>query len=275
VNISRALRPATLLSTAALVALIAASTLTNACATTHGVRRLADGTEVHTFRRDWTNAHLVVRGDDAFLVDAGFDRNAPALAADLAAHGFDPARLRAIVVTHGHADHAGGAGWFQRRYGTRVVVGRGDEPMTTSGRNERLCPTDDEARGRLDADQGETYAPFAPDVVVEDALDLAALTGIEARAVRLPGHTEGSLVVAVSDAALVGDLLRGNVFDHGTSVHFYMCDLDDNRRDVAHVLDTLAPAAARFFPGHFGPLDRASVAQAFPHFPTPREEPAR
>ncbi|MFN7700007.1 MAG: MBL fold metallo-hydrolase [Deltaproteobacteria bacterium] len=252
---------------ALLAALVAASSFASACSTTHGVRRLADGTIIHTFRRDWTNAHLVVRGEHAFLVDAGFEREAPALAADLQAEGFDPSRLEAIILTHTHADHAGGAGWFHRRYGTRVIVGRGDETMAASGHNEHLCPTDDTARGRVAGDQAASYTPFTPDVVVDGSLSLAALTGIDARAVALPGHTQGSLVVVVSDAALVGDLFRGNVFDAGTSVHFYMCDLEDNRRDVVSLLGELAPRATTFFPGHFGPLERGSVEDTFGNTP--------
>lgn len=253
--------------------MLALGPLTSGCATTHGVRRLADGTEVHTFRREWTNAHLVVRGENAFLVDAGFEREAPGLAEAIEAEGFDPARIRAIVLTHTHADHVGGAGWFQRHHGTPVIVGRGDEAMAASGHNEPLCPTDDTARDRLASDQAATYAPLAPSTVVEDTLALSDLTGIDAEVVRLPGHTEGSLVVVVSNAALVGDLFRGNVFDAGTSVHFYMCDLEDNRRDVARLLGELAPLATTFFPGHFGPLERSSVEDAFA--PCTREDSRR
>jgi glyoxylase-like metal-dependent hydrolase (beta-lactamase superfamily II) len=133
------------------------------------------------------------------------------------------------------------AGYFQRTFGTRVIVGAGDRAMLASGTNERLCPTDDDARGRLASDQAATYTPFAPDVSVEGSLDLLAETGIPARAVSLPGHTDGSLVVLVPGAALVGDLFRGGIFEASASVHFYMCDLEDNRQDIASLLQTLAP----------------------------------
>ncbi|MEO1574903.1 MAG: hypothetical protein AAFU65_08075, partial [Pseudomonadota bacterium] len=44
--------------------------------------------------------------------------------------------------------------------------------------------------------------------------------------VRLPGHTEGSLVAVVGETAFVGDLLRGSVTGTAARTHFYMCDLD-------------------------------------------------
>ena len=76
------------------------------CATQRSTANFPDGIRVLTFTHDYANSHLVVKNDHAYLVDTGMEENGPELAEDLRKAGFPPEKLRAIILTHGHADHA-------------------------------------------------------------------------------------------------------------------------------------------------------------------------
>jgi hydroxyacylglutathione hydrolase len=221
------------------------------------------GFEVHSFTHDSTNTQLVVKDGAAFLYDTGYEKNAPLLEADVRAAGVDPAKLKAVVISHGHADHAGAARYFHTHFGVPIIVGDGDQGMFSTGKNEPLCPTGLIGNLRHRGDETATYTGSSPDVIVADTLDLEELTGIDAKVIHLAGHTSGSLIVVLGDVALVGDLLRGSIVGSGAETHFYQCDLELNRRDVERVLKELAPAAQLFFVGHFGPVSREAVADHF------------
>ncbi|MBL8949170.1 MAG: MBL fold metallo-hydrolase [Myxococcaceae bacterium] len=222
-----------------------------------------DELQVLTLQHDYSNTHAVVFDGKVVLIDSGLERNAKLLADDLAAEGLSPESVVAVVLTHGHADHAGGAHYFREKYGAKVVAGRGDAPMLAAGMNEKLCPTNSDAQSRLEADQAERYQPYEADVLVDAPLALSQVSP-EARGevLPLPGHTAGSLAVKVGHALFVGDLLRGGVFTRSAEVHFYMCDVEANRRDIAALL-AAHPDVTTWFVGHFGPLSRADIAAKF------------
>ncbi|MBX2802565.1 MAG: MBL fold metallo-hydrolase [Myxococcales bacterium] len=214
--------------------------------------------EITTLRQAYANTHVVRTADGVVLVDPGSEEHAEEMDAQIRDAGVDPASLSAIVLTHGHADHAGAAAWFRDAYGTPVVGGAGDVGMFESGHNEELCPTDARAERRLEEDQAATYAPFLPDRLISEPSALSEL-GAEATLTPLPGHTEGSLVLRIGEAVFIGDVLRGSILGRRARTHFYQCDLEDNEADVQQLMDEIAPDGDTFFTGHFGPLSADAI----------------
>ena len=64
------------------------------------------------------NATLIATDEAAVLVDQGF--SCRQLERRLAAAGRSPKDLDAILITHHHGDHAGGAARAHRRWGTPI-----------------------------------------------------------------------------------------------------------------------------------------------------------
>ena len=69
------------------------------------------------------NSAFVSCGEDSLLVDAGLSGKAIENALEVI--GADPAALRAIIVTHEHADHVKGIGVLSRRYRLPVYCTEG------------------------------------------------------------------------------------------------------------------------------------------------------
>jgi glyoxylase-like metal-dependent hydrolase (beta-lactamase superfamily II) len=115
----------------------------------------------------------------------------------LAEHDLTPV---ALLLTHGHVDHMGGAGRFQRRTGAAVYVHPNDDYLT-------LDPAQ-QLRSLFGTIPTGDWAPpnTRTDLVDGEVLDLAGLD-IEVR--HTPGHTPGHCCFYLESAAVLfsGDQL--------------------------------------------------------------------
>jgi metallo-beta-lactamase class B len=91
--------------------------------------------------------------------------------------GLDPARIKYIILGHGHNDHTGGAAYLQKMYGARVLMGGPDWDMVAKNeRPDRPQPT--------------------RDMVVTDGQKLT-LGDTTVTIALTPGHTPGTLAILV------------------------------------------------------------------------------
>lgn len=224
----------------------------------------AAGLEVVTIPLGFNNAYLI-KAPRPVLVDAGGPNDGQALRAALAAEGVAPGQLAAVIVTHGHSDHAGGVAALRGPGGPLVLLGQGDLGMVRDGRNGELVPVNFTARllKLLPLDPG--YPPFAPDLVVNAPIDLSRF-GIAGQVLQMPGHTPGSLVVLLDDGrAFVGDMMLGGclggaLFPSRAGEQYFQFDQARNHRQI---VELLRRPLHTFYLGHGGPVTRESVLRGF------------
>jgi len=171
---------------------------------------------------------------DAAVIDPGGDVDR--IIAAIGKLGVRPTR---ILLTHGHIDHAGGAGELAARLGLAVVGPHRDDAFW-------LDALSDQARmfGLPDS------RPLTPDRWLEDGetIDVGAQT---LEVLHCPGHTPGHVVFfhRPSRLAQVGDcLFRGSI----GRTDFPRGSYEALLRSIREVLFPLGDAV-RFIPGH-GPM---------------------
>ncbi|WP_424356525.1 MBL fold metallo-hydrolase [Methanocella sp. MCL-LM] len=143
-----------------------------------------------------------VKGEKIAIVDAGNPGRERAILRALGKAGIAREDVSLLILTHGHIDHCGSAGMLKRMLPVPVAAGWPDAEYITRGES-----APGEAYGPGDAVQTSRvrYPPVDIDLIARQDTSLKSY-GIDGEILVTPGHTPGSISVAVGDSCLIGDL---------------------------------------------------------------------
>jgi glyoxylase-like metal-dependent hydrolase (beta-lactamase superfamily II) len=234
--------------------------------------QVAEG--VYRLGNPLVNWYAVADGGRVTLVDSGLSGDASHIISDLAAVGIRPDQVEAVVLTHGHGDHFGGAESVRTTAGAHVHVHRADAklvggrtPYRTALRVPRM----------LRHTSRETFAvvryfvghgvlrPTAVKVV--DEFDDGAVLPVPGapRVVHVPGHTAGSsaLLLEARGVAFTGDsLVTYDCYSGKRGPRLMARESNDDNAAAVRSLDVLAGLRARIvLPGHGDPIE-GEIAEA-------------
>lgn len=209
------------------------------------------------------NGFLLIQGADAMLIDSGLPGSETHVWRMLKKHNLDWQNIRAIVLTHGHIDHAGSAKRI-RELTTAPIIAHAAEVPYLLGAKPLLRPTG--SFGRLFQMTGAIQRPFeyfAPDLPIYDTRLGLEDFGFAAEILHTPGHTPGSVSVLLEDGQVFGgDLIASGILLGGIVLKNRpkQPPFEEDHLQVASSLNALlAMGCTRFHVGHGGPLNAAHV----------------
>jgi metallo-beta-lactamase class B len=144
--------------------------------------------DVYAIGNRGTTVYVIRTTAGLMMIDALGAGGADATAAQLESQllpgfrslGLDPAQVKIILVTHGHADHFGGASYFQDHFGSKVYVSAADWKVM-----------ENPARGRGGRGGTPTAIPKHDGEITDG--EPITLGNVTVTPVAIPGHTPGSM----------------------------------------------------------------------------------
>ena len=192
------------------------------------------------------HVYVIDTGGVLALVDAGAGITLEPILQNMRFDGLDPQRLKYLLLTHAHSDHAGGACEWKNRFGVEVAASREAAEYVSKGDEERISLNIAKKGGFYPGDYVFRACPVTHILREEDRFRVGDL---ELRVLETPGHCSGMLSFILDEGGKFilfsgdtifhdGKLLMTNVWD---------CDLQQYVRSIEKLARQQVDA---LLPGH-------------------------
>jgi hydroxyacylglutathione hydrolase len=193
------------------------------------------------------HVYLVDGGDELALVDVGAGMGAEAIVDNVRRAGFDPARIRHVILTHAHGDHAGGAARMHRLLADPTVyLSRTVADFLREGNEQAVSVDVAKKAGIYPPDY--VLEPCGVDVELGDG-DTIGVGELTLQVLDTPGHADGH-VSLVLDHGGQRTLFAGDVIFFGGKIllqNIHDCRLDAEIRSLRRLRELSVDA---LLPGH-------------------------
>lgn len=158
-------------------------------------------------------AYLIPHKHGAVLIECGPGSTQVALRSALAIHGYSPADITDVLLSHIHLDHAGAAGWLARQ-GARIHVHEVGAPHMLNP--EKLINSATRIYGdMMDTLWGEFLAvPEAQISILQDN-DEIEIEGLVFKALDTPGHAYHHMAYIFEGTCFSGDVGGVRMYNPG------------------------------------------------------------
>ena len=194
-----------------------------------------------------SHVYLIDGKDELALIDAGVGVDSERILENVRKEGFDLKRLRSVLVTHSHPDHAGGCRDIQARTGCSIIAPEHEDKML---------------EGVIDIEESINICKktgiYPPDYIFPRCkVDRVVRHGqkipvgrCEVTAITVPGHSKGSTcyLLKQEDCRI---LFSSDVVFFGGTIglgNWPGSSLDDYRQNIGRLADLRIDA---LLPGHF------------------------
>jgi hydroxyacylglutathione hydrolase len=189
---------------------------------------------------------IVDCSDELVMVDAGAGCEPEGILRNMKNDGLSISNLSRVVLTHGHADHAGGARYFQERFGCTIYLGEPEADTVEKGDEKDLSLDIAKKSGFYSPDY--TFKNCHIDVRLRHKESISC-GNCTFEALHVPGHSPGSICFLI-DLPEGRALFSGDtVFPEGV-IGMLNCDgseLSDYRKYIGRLKELRIDM---LFPGH-------------------------